>query len=331
MRILFITSTLIGDVILSSGALKWLFDQYPEARFTIVCGRAPANLFQVMPRLDNIIEITKRKWRLHWLDIWKQCKTPQWDLIVDLRNTIITRFLRANKKIINWQWDNMDHRVILYASVLQLNHVPDPFLWISQNALNEASQRLPKNRFILAICPTASKLAKCWPIDNFIQLISTLIKPEGMLAHAVVLIIGSNSEREYISPVLESIPAHQLIDVVGCDLQLAAAYLKNSNLFIGNDSGLMHMAAAVKTPTLGLFSQYYSLKKFRPWGTHCSYIQKLTSNTNNPTDNNELMKLISVNEVLSATEKLINELQLNTVNKDIEMNPYTIPQVVQTS
>lgn len=311
MRILFITSTSIGDAILSSGALKWLFDQYPDARFTLICGHTPANLFQVMPRIDNIIVTTKRKWRLHWLDIWRQCKTTQWDLIVDLRNTIITRFLHANKKIINWQWDNMDHKVILYASVLKLNHIPAPFLWISQNALNEATQRLPKNRFILAICPTASTLAKRWPIDHFIQLISALIKPEGILAHAAVLIIGSNNERDYITPLLKSVPTHQLIDVVGCSLQLAAAYLKNSSFFIGNDSGLMHMAAAVETPTLGLFGPNSLPEKFRPWGSHCSYIHKQVSNPQKSSspdnDNNELMKLILVKEVLAATEELINK------------------------
>ena len=310
---MFITSTSIGDVILSTGALKWLFDQYPEARFTIVCGSAPSPLFQAMPRLDTIIIVNKRKWRLHWLDVWKQCKTTQWDLIVDLRNTIITRFLHAKNKIINWQWDNMDHKVTLYASVLKLNHVPNPFLWISQTALNTATQQLPKNRFILAICPTASKVDKCWPIDHFIQLISTLIKPEGILAGATVLIIGSNSERHYITPLLESVPAHQLIDVVGCDLQLAAAYLKNSSFFIGNDSGLMHMAAAVDTPTLGLFNPHSPPEKFSPWGTHCSYIHKpTTSNPKKSSDNNELMKLISVSEVFAATKDIINEFQLKT-------------------
>uniref|UniRef100_UPI0026099F9D glycosyltransferase family 9 protein n=1 Tax=uncultured Legionella sp. TaxID=210934 RepID=UPI0026099F9D len=188
MRILFITSTSIGDVILGSGALKSLFDQYPDARFTILCGPISANLFQAMPRIDNIFVITKRKWRLHWLDAWKQCKTTKWDIVVDLRNTIITRFLRANNKMINWQWDNMDHRVSLYASVLKLNHIPSPFLWISEHALSIAAKQIPQNRFILAICPTASTLDKCWPLDRFIQLISDLIKPEGILAHAMVLI-----------------------------------------------------------------------------------------------------------------------------------------------
>ncbi len=309
MRILFITSTLVGDVILGSGALKWLFDQYPDARFTIVCGRTPANLFQVMPRLDHIIPITKRKWRLHWLDIWKQCKATQWDLIVDLRNTIITRFLHADQKIINWQWDNMDHRVVLYASVLKLNSIPDPFLWIAPNALSETAQRLPKNKFILAICPTASTMAKRWPIERFIQLISALIKPEGMLVQASVLVIGAPDERDYITPLLEAIPAHQLIDVVGCELQLAAAYLKSSNFFIGNDSGLMHMAAAVGTPNLGLFGPDSLPEKFRPWGSHSSYIHKIrTINQTTASldkDTNEAMKMIAVDEVIEVVENLI--------------------------
>jgi ADP-heptose:LPS heptosyltransferase len=107
-----------------------------------------------------------------------------------------------------------------------------------------------------------------------------------------------------------------LIDVVACNLQLAAAYLKNSSFFIGNDSGLMHMAAAVETPTLGLFDPNSLPEKFRPWGSHCSYIHKQAFNPQksySPDNNsNELMKLISVKEVLTATEKLINKFSTTT-------------------
>lgn len=312
MRILFITSTLIGDVILGSGALKWLYDEYPHASFTIVCGRGPTNLFQAMPRIDEIIVINKKKWHMHWVDIWRQCSPIQWDLIVDFRNTIITRFLHAKKKIVHWQWKNMDHRVSLYASVLKLDHIPSPFLWISQHAVDDAARLLPQHRFVLAVCPTASTMAKRWPIDRFIQLVTTLIKREGILANAMVLVIGGPDEQDYIKPLIESIPEEQLIDVVGCELQRAAAYLKKSSFFIGNDSGLMHMAAAVGTPTLGLFGPNSLPQKFRPWGEHCSYIHKQLPNPQKSSavdhSSNELMKLISVDEVIVAVEEMIRNL-----------------------
>ncbi|WP_298622708.1 glycosyltransferase family 9 protein, partial [uncultured Legionella sp.] len=131
-----------------------------------------------------------------------------------------------------------------------------------------------------------------------------------------------NSERDYITPLLKSVPDHRLIDAVGCDLQLAAAYLKNSTMFLGNDSGLMHMAAAVQTPTLGLFGPNSLPKKFRPWGLHCSYIYKPRPDSHS-SDDNDLMALISINEVLTAMNDLIRENRAYVHNRllnEIDIN-----------
>jgi lipopolysaccharide export system permease protein len=58
MRILFITSTRIGDAVLSTGVLGHLIDRHPEARTTVVCGPAPASLFEALPNLERVIAIT---------------------------------------------------------------------------------------------------------------------------------------------------------------------------------------------------------------------------------------------------------------------------------
>src|SRR4029077_10002630 len=67
-------------------------------------------------------------------------------------------------------------------------------------------------------------------------------------------------------PVLAAIPPHRRIDLVGkVDLLTAVAVLRRCALFIGNDTGLMHMAAAADTPTLGLFGPSPS-SQYAPWG-----------------------------------------------------------------
>ena len=53
--ILFITATRIGDAVLSSGLIKRLLDEVPNARFTIVAGKAAAPLFAEVPHLDRLI------------------------------------------------------------------------------------------------------------------------------------------------------------------------------------------------------------------------------------------------------------------------------------
>lgn len=74
MRILFITSTRLGDAVISTGLLDHLLRRYPQARFTIVCGPVAAGLFAHMPRRDRTIIMAKRSYDMHWVDLWRQCE-----------------------------------------------------------------------------------------------------------------------------------------------------------------------------------------------------------------------------------------------------------------
>ncbi len=73
-------------------------------------------------------------------------------------------------------------------------------------------------------------------------------------------------ERSQAAPLLAALPPARVIDLVGrTDLLTAAAILRRSALFIGNDTGLMHLAAASGTPTLGLFGPS-PVERYAPWG-----------------------------------------------------------------
>ena len=69
-----------------------------------------------------------------------------------------------------------------------------------------------------------------------------------------------------MEPLLAAIPTERCIDLVGeTELPVAAAVLRRCAFFVGNDSGLMHMSAAVGTPTLGLFGPSRTTH-YAPWG-----------------------------------------------------------------
>ena len=72
--ILFITATRIGDAVLSSGLIKLLSDQIPNARFTIVAGPLAAPLFAHVPGLDRVIVMEKGKGKGHWFKLWRQVR-----------------------------------------------------------------------------------------------------------------------------------------------------------------------------------------------------------------------------------------------------------------
>ena len=76
--ILFITATRIGDAVLSSGLIKRLADEIPNARFTIVAGPEAAPLFTEVPGLDRIIDFEKSRSGGHWLSLWRQVRGVRW-------------------------------------------------------------------------------------------------------------------------------------------------------------------------------------------------------------------------------------------------------------
>jgi len=93
VRILFISSTRIGDAVLSTGLLDHLARKHPDARFTIVCGRVAEGVFRRMPPLERLIAVEKRRYSLHWLEIWGALAFTRWDLVVDLRASAIAWLL----------------------------------------------------------------------------------------------------------------------------------------------------------------------------------------------------------------------------------------------
>jgi ADP-heptose:LPS heptosyltransferase len=267
MRILFITSTRIGDAVLSTGLLRHLQATHTDARFTIACGPSPAPLFAAVPGLERIIVLNKQPYAGHWLKLWAQCVPRLWDLIVDLRRSPMPYVLAAKRRRI-LRAEKGGHQVERLATVLKLDPPPAPKLWIGKAEADEAERLIPPGGLVLGLGPTANWRPKTWPAERFASLAARLTAPEGILAGARVAVFGDASERAAAQPVIDSIPAERRIDLAGrIGLSTVAACLARLSMYIGNDSGLMHMAAAVGTPTLGLFGPSPP-DVYAPWGPH---------------------------------------------------------------
>ena len=266
-RILFVTSTRIGDAVLSSGVLGRLIDDHPGARVTIACGPAAAPLFAATPNLERIIVLDKMAFSLHWLELWARCVGHVWDLVVDLRNTPLTWLLAARRHRRVKSGRAAIHRVRLYARVLGLERdPPSPRLWTSPCHDDEARALLPEGMPVLAVGPSANWRAKTWPAERFLELIGRLTGPSGILPGAKVAIFGRDDERPQSLGMIEGIPPDRRIDLMGrIDLPTIYACFKRTAFYVGNDSGLMHMAAAAGAPTLGLFGPSRE-ELYAPWG-----------------------------------------------------------------
>ena len=295
---------------MTTGLLAWLTRQYPGARFTIACGPYGADLFRAVPGLERLIVLRKQKWHGHWFALWRQCLGARWDLIVDLRNTAVSRLLWAKSRAIHTR-SGGKHKVVENAAVLGLSPPPDPHIWIAPEAEAEADRILPRDRAILALNPASNWPPKQWPIGHFIEFIRAMTAPDGALADAAVLVIADSHERDQAAPLLASIPDARRIELIGRDLQTVAACLKRARFYVGNDSGVMHLSAALGAPTLGLFGPGYP-DIYGPWGKNCAYVttpesreELLSRLPNLAAREPNLMQSLSVERALAAAKELL--------------------------
>jgi lipopolysaccharide export system permease protein len=276
MNILFITSSRIGDAVLSTGLLSHIEQTWPQASVTIVCGPLVASLFEGYPRLKRIIPLKKRKYNMHWLALWQEVAPVRWDMVIDLRNSMVSRMLRSDRLfVMNGRINKKQHKVQQNAAVMHLAPPPAPRLWFSKTQSDEALKLIPVAfglaARVLAVGPAANWAAKTWPAERFIEVIAKITAQDGLLPGARVAVFAAPGEEQVARQVLESVPAARRIDMIArADPGAAAAALARCALYIGNDSGLMHCAAAAGVPTMGLFGPSYP-QIYGPWGDHCAY------------------------------------------------------------
>jgi ADP-heptose:LPS heptosyltransferase len=310
--ILFITATRIGDAVLSSGLIQMLADEIPNARFTIVAGPLAAPLFAHVPGLDRVIVMEKGKGKGHWFKLWNQVRHKKWSLIVDLRGSGTALFLRREKRAI-WKKSLGEpvHKVIDAARVLKLEGAPPaPHLYITPEVQALADQMLATKPGeiagpLLAMGPASNWVGKVWPIERFAQTSAQLLGPDGPLAGGRLLILGGPDDSRMVEELRMASARGRCIDLTGkVDLLTAYACLKRADLFIGNDSGLMHIAAAAGTPTIGLFGPSDE-RRYAPWGQHARAVRGPRS----------LDQFLAIDPDLSQAIRHMSDLPVATVVK----------------
>jgi heptosyltransferase-3 len=253
MRILFVTSTRLGDAVLSTGLLDHLLRTYPEARFTVACGPVATGVFAHMPQLERLIIVRKRALSLHWLGLLSQVIGTRWDLVVDLRASALAWMVPARRRAVGKGGRRPGHRIGHIGTVLGLDPPPLPVAWTTPAQEAAAATLMPGGPW-LVLGPTANWAGKVWPAERFVAVAEALTAPGGALAGAHIAIVGGpgEAERAAAAPVLAALPG--ALDLVGrFDVPGTAAVLRRAALYIGNDSGPMHLAAAAGAPVVGVF------------------------------------------------------------------------------
>ena len=273
MNILFVTATRIGDAVLSTGLLGYLIECHSRARLTIAAGPVAAPLFEAVPGLERLITVRKQRFSAHWLSLYGAVAARRWDIVVDLRGSALAWLLHTGERRVMAKGDKREHRVRQLARLFALDPPPSPRLWLSPAHEAAAEALIPSGPPVLAVGPAANWRGKQWRAERFAELARRLTAADGPLPGARVAVLAAAHERAQAEPLLASIPTCRVIDLIGrTDLLTAAAVLRRSALFIGNDTGLMHIAAASDAPTLGLFGPS-PLDQYAPWGDRTATVR----------------------------------------------------------
>jgi heptosyltransferase-3 len=264
---LYVASDRIGDCVLASGIVRELGRETPGCEITVACGRHAAPLFRSAPGVVRIIVLDKKKAGGHWLDLWRATVGTRWGTVVDIRGSALAWLLRADRRrVYNRKFETGSPKVETISAMMQADRTLEPELFLDQAARDDAEVVLGADASpILALSPIASVDYRSWPADRWGELVGRL-RAEPRFAGWRIMLVGGPGDRDAAAPALAAAGA-DAIDFIGKgDIQAAAAAIARSTLFVGNDSGLMHIAAAAGTPTLGLFgpSEWW-LKA--PWGS----------------------------------------------------------------
>jgi len=292
MRILFVTANRLGDAVLSTGLLDYLIHAYPQARITVACGPVAEGVFQRMPNLERVVVFSKQKFGGHWLELWTTVVRQPWDLVVDVRGSALSWLVFTRRRAV--MRPSVGHKIEQLARVLRLDTPPLPVVWYSEQDTTRALALLPADgRAVIALAPTTNWAPKVWPAGNFVELFQRLSQTHLPDALPAILAGPGEVEAAMARPVLQALP--NAIDLVGrLSLAEIAAFVARCRLFVGNDSGLMHVAAASGVPTLGLFGPT-DAREYAPSGKRAIAVRGTTG----------AMTSLTIDAVYEAAVRLI--------------------------
>ncbi len=305
------TGAWIGDMVLLTPALRALKQAYPESFLTLLLRPLVVDLMKANPYVDRCIVDTKTEGQFRSLmKLVRNIREHDFDVSVVLhptsfRNALLSFIARIPIRIgSNYKGrgfllttscpHNTDlHEVDRYLTVLHLLNINtaltsssnDTIQGFSQPTLEfwhtdaerQSIQKLlqnegvtPNDRLIAVNLGTTWR-TKQWDISNFAAVINQI---SGVASDFKIVLTGSTSEQEFVEKLLLS---ESTINLVGkTDILQLGALLERCEVCLTCDSGPMHIAAAVGTPTVALFGPT-DPNRHQPYGTGHTVVEKSVS------------------------------------------------------
>jgi heptosyltransferase-2 len=279
-NILLIRFSSLGDLVLTTPIYRELRKVYPNSRLTLLTSEGFGRVLENNPHLDEIIYHHRKETRNDLEKLIDQLRLQKFDLIYDIHNSLRSRWIgwqlkRHAPKPEHWliekrtlarelqirfgwgqffngksqreQWleplrrhhtGALSTKTELFPSVADKNYVK---AWLNQNDLQDKP--------FVCIGASASFPLKCWPLQNFKQLIENIIQ-----SGISVVLVGTNGEIETEELAEYFRGSQNVFCAAGIFTILqSAALLEMANAVVANDTSIIHLAEAMRTPSIALF------------------------------------------------------------------------------
>jgi len=278
-RILVVSSTAIGDTLLSTPAIRAARERYPNAAIAALFNAKNLDLFGNNPDVDEVVPyhggyrhffrtvlaLRRRRFDVALILHGNEPQaTPMAYLagipfIFKWPNTSEERFLLSNDGPVR-TWDDFTHGVDQRLAVAVLAGC-DPKRRPMTLPLTEEGRRaadrllredgIREGDLLVGFQVGASTLSRRWFPDRFAELGRRLVREDPRLR---LVFTGSPAERDYCLSIAREIGEHATVAAGRLPLAAVPSLVARLRVLVTGDTGIMHVAVAVRTPVVGLFA-----------------------------------------------------------------------------
>ena len=330
-NILLIRLSSLGDVVLTTPAIRAVRTHFPNAYIAMLVAKQSADVLRENPHLNEIItydRLAKDKDTGEMLRIIRHLRERKFTMVIDLQRKFRTELLmylsgaaervgRGRLCTVRVQEQGNKHATADYFDLLHAVGISAADqrleLFFDESERTEAVRQfdtagIRETALKVGLFPGAGWKLREWMPERFAAIGDRLVAQ----FNANVLIFGGPKETELVQTVVDLMDAPAIPFAGNLQIRQLAASIQQCDLFLTNDTGPMHIAAAVGTPTVSLFGPGNHIR-FQPLGAMhqtirhdvpCSPCKQFTDKCKD----NICMKGIAVDEVWQSISRALEKL-----------------------
>ncbi|MDH4100145.1 MAG: lipopolysaccharide heptosyltransferase II [Nitrospirota bacterium] len=274
-RFLVISTTAIGDTLLATPAMRALKETYPGSYVAVLAHKGRMDILKGNPHVDELISFEKG-----WIPLWQMgqgLKRRGFNVVLIFHGndpwTLPVAWLSGAPEIVGYredtEFDSFLTRIISMPA--EGSHAIDRRLALSRAVGADTKDRklvlrlteserastddllsmleIDRNRPLVGLQPGAARPYKCWPLERFAELGRRLVEELG----AQVVITGSPQEAAMADRLKKMIGEGAASAAGRTEIRGMGVLMEQMAAYVTNDTGPMHMAFALGTPTVALF------------------------------------------------------------------------------